>query len=431
MNKTDLQGRLAFYREHLYETIMPFWLGRSIDKEHGGYFTCFNSQGDQLISTDKYVWSQGRMVWLLAKLAELEDDPAEYLTLAKAGYEFLRDHSFLPSGHSAFLLTREGVPKEPFKDQGYDISTYADCFVVLGFAKYAAMQRDIEAFDLALKLYDSITDRYERNEFLTNPEPLPEGYRAHGIPMILLNTSEELLSAAETLQHPSEDHVANWYHRFAGDLMENFIDKDGTIRELIHATLDADTHLLSRYVNPGHSLEDMWFLMHYAIRAGGDRKQEIIDLACQVVKRMFQLGWDTEHGGLHHFVDAEGGKPKGELGLFADHPLTKKVLEGWSDKLWWVHSEAVYVTLLGYTLTGDADLRELYEKIHDYTFRTFPHPDPTVGEWIQIRDRQGQPMEKVVALPVKDPFHISRNLILLIALLENTIWILGDEENGA
>jgi N-acylglucosamine 2-epimerase len=105
------------------------------------------------------------------------------------------------------------------------------------------------------------------------------------------------------------------------------------------------------------------------------------------------------------------------VGKFANHPLTKKLLGGWSDKLWWVHSEAVYVTLLGYELTGKDGLKRLYDQVHAYTFDTFPHPDPALGEWIQIRDRQGQPMDKVVALPVKDPFHITRNLLFLIELL--------------
>ncbi|NLL47447.1 MAG: N-acylglucosamine 2-epimerase [Firmicutes bacterium] len=421
MNKTELQERLAFYHDHLYQDVLPFWLTRSMDTEYGGYFTCFNSHGDQLVSTDKYVWSQGRMVWLLAKLAELEADTAEYLNLAQGGYEYLRDHSFLPSGHSAFLLTRDGRPKEPLEGQGYEFSTYADCFVVLGFAKYASEQADLEALELALKLYGTIVDRYESREFLTNPEPLPEGYRAHGIPMILLNTSQELLMAARKLNHVDAEGVLANCHRLAADLMGNFIGPDGTIRELIHDSLDADTYLLSRYVNPGHSLEDMWFLMRYAMELGGERKEEIIDLACQVVRRSFELGWDHEYGGLYHFVDAKGGPPQGELGAFADHPLTKKVLDGWDDKLWWVHSEALYTTLLGYLLTGQEDLKELYEQVHAYTFQTFPHPDPAIGEWIQIRDRQGRPMEKVVALPVKDPFHISRNLILLIELLCRTI----------
>ncbi|HBG00743.1 MAG TPA: N-acylglucosamine 2-epimerase [Firmicutes bacterium] len=411
--------RLLFYQEHLDKNILPFWLKNGIDQQYGGYFTCFNNYGNELVSTDKYAWSQGRMVWLLAKLAEMEADPKEYLALAQMGYAFLRDRSFLPSGHSAFLLTRDGTPKEASPGQGYATSTYADCFVVLGFAKYAAISGDKEALEQALRLFDSIIDRYKRREFRTDPEPLPAGYRAHGIPMILLNVSQELLDAAEELAHPSVEHIASWCHHLAKEIVEDFIGQDGIIKELVHATKDEDTCILGRYVNPGHSLEDMWFLMHYAQRLAKEREDEIFDLACSVIERAFELGWDDRYGGLYHFVDASGGQPQGELGAFADHPLTEKLLGGWSDKLWWVHSEAVYVTLLGYTLTGRDSLKELYNRVHDYTFRIFPHPDAQIGEWIQIRDRQGQPMEKVVALPVKDPFHIARNLILLIELLRS------------
>jgi N-acylglucosamine 2-epimerase len=41
-----------------------------------------------------------------------------------------------------------------------------------------------------------------------------------------------------------------------------------------------------------------------------------------------------------------------------------------------------------------------------------------VGEWIQIRNRKGEPEEKVVALPVKDPFHVTRVFIHIINCLE-------------
>jgi N-acylglucosamine 2-epimerase len=40
-----------------------------------------------------------------------------------------------------------------------------------------------------------------------------------------------------------------------------------------------------------------------------------------------------------------------------------------------------------------------------------------VREWLQIRTRDGAPQDKVVALPVKDPFHITRNLVLILELL--------------
>ena len=49
-------------------------------------------------------------------------------------------------------------------------------------------------------------------------------------------------------------------------------------------------------------------------------------------------------------------------------------------------------------------------------------------EWIQIRTREGYPQEKVVALPVKDPYHIIRNVILIIELLEERVK--ENNENG-
>jgi len=58
-----------------------------------------------------------------------------------------------------------------------------------------------------------------------------------------------------------------------------------------------------------------------------------------------------------------------------------------------------------------------HDKLFDYTFTTFPNPDPDIREWIQIRRRDGAPQDKVVALPVKDPYHITRNLILILELL--------------
>jgi N-acylglucosamine 2-epimerase len=95
----------------------------------------------------------------------------------------------------------------------------------------------------------------------------------------------------------------------------------------------------------------------------------------------------------------------------------------WDTKLWWVHSEAIYTTALSYTLSGSDEMRAWFERVWDYAFRVFPHPDPAVGEWIQIRDRRGEPLDRVVALPVKDPYHITRNLLQVIELGENAAGI--------
>lgn len=64
-------------------------------------------------------------------------------------------------------------------------------------------------------------------------------------------------------------------------------------------------------------------------------------------------------------------------------------------------------------------MRRLHDVVHAYAFATFPNPDGAVGEWIQIRDRRGRPLDKVVGLPVKDPYHLTRNLLLLVELLHD------------
>jgi N-acylglucosamine 2-epimerase len=143
----------------------------------------------------------------------------------------------------------------------------------------------------------------------------------------------------------------------------------------------------------------------------------IISEAAQIIKRAFEIGWDREYGGLLLLADQDGGPPTGSVAGLEDERMAQKVQADWGSKLWWVHSEALYTTLLAWKLTGDDEFATFYRRVFDYTFRTFPNPDPAVGEWIQIRDRQGRPEQRVVALPVKDPFHIIRNVAQIIDLL--------------
>ena len=101
-----------------------------------------------------------------------------------------------------------------------------------------------------------------------------------------------------------------------------------------------------------------------------------------------------------------------------EHEMVRKLRSNWSNKLWWPHSEAIYALPLAYEKLRDERLADWFRKVHNYTLATFPNPDRGIGEWIQIRDRQGKPESKVVALPVKDPFHIVRALALALPVLE-------------
>ncbi len=54
--------------------------------------------------------------------------------------------------------------------------------------------------------------------------------------------------------------------------------------------------------------------------------------------------------------------------------------------------------------------------MHEWSLSYFPMPE--VGGWRQRLDRPGNPRTEVVALPVKDPFHLLRTAILAVQLLE-------------
>ena len=414
MEKRFREQSLQFYHDHLFNNIMRFWLNNAIDYEDGGYYTCFNVTGEKLISTDKYVWSQGRFIWVLSKLAELTGEHDKYLSLAKLGVDFLRKNCFLENGNCAFLLTKTGEKKESIPGAGYDTSFYVDYFVTLGFSKYAELTKDKEILELALDTYDSLCDRVNKGTFRSEPYPVPKGYKAHAVPMITFSTDQALVKALAVFEHERTEEIRKRITYYIQDIMDNFV-KDGYILEMIAEDNKPVDSILGSYINPGHTLEDMWFMLHYAIEKD-DRG--LIQRAVDLSKNAFKIGWDKEYGGLFQYVGLRGGRPVGKIDGLENDKMVKKLENDWDNKLWWVHSEALYTLLLEYELTGDESLLNYYKQVYDYTFKTFPNPNREVGEWIQIKDRQGKPVQKVVALPVKDPFHITRNLILLIELLK-------------
>ena len=77
------------YEKELRENCLPFWLNNSIDKEFGGYFSCLNRDGS-VFDTDKFIWLQGREVWLFAMLYNNLEKNQEWLDTAIGGAEFLK-----------------------------------------------------------------------------------------------------------------------------------------------------------------------------------------------------------------------------------------------------------------------------------------------------------------------------------------------------
>lgn len=413
----DTGSLSAFYKAHVEQVLLPFW-ARAVDHEYGGVFTCFDNTGKELLSRDKYTWSQGRFLWLWAKIADmigegkLEGERAHFVNHLHKTAVFLEQNVFLDNGNCAFLLTENGDKKEYLPGIGFDTSIYADCFVVLGLAKYAVFAGDVNRFERAGELYARIRNRLKKGAFRSEPYPVPEGFRPHSISMIMLNVSQEMAEGAEKLSHPDSRKLFQHSLDYMGEIMDNFYLENHRIIEMLPADPADQNTLLARHVNPGHAIESMWFVMHTAKEAG---YPDIISKAAAAIEKALEVGWDAEYGGLYRFTDRTGGRPKGEE---TSHAYEQLISDTWDMKLWWPHSEALYATLLAYRLTGEDSMRKYYRSIEKYVFETFPNPDEKTGEWIQIRDRKGKPLNKIAALPVKDPFHILRNMLLIIDLLQ-------------
>ncbi|GAA4898125.1 AGE family epimerase/isomerase [Tessaracoccus lubricantis] len=389
-------------RSHLLDEILPFWIPNSIDRTFGGYFTCYDNRG-QFVSDAKYTWSQGRFIAVCSMLAQaardgsLPLDADELISDAIRGAEFLYKYAIRPDFTTHYVLERSG---EPAGQQ--TPSVYADCFAAMGFARVAQVSEDPRWYKLAEKILHAATETSRLPEIPTAPYQLPRNVRPYGVSMILLNVELDMAAARAALGMERQDDALK---RAVEDVW-SFARSDGLYNEVLSEELDPAS-LLKRHRTPGHSLEGLW-MMALALEEGATIEAQIVEQAVALC----ELGWDDQFGGILRYTDAEGGPPHGSLlGI----PYEDLVRRTWATKLWWVHSEATWTTALLAHRSGDQRLIQWRNRIWDYTRATFPARGEG-KEWIQIRDRRGHPLDEVVALPLKDPYHLIRNLLQVIEL---------------
>lgn len=429
-----------FYREHLERVILPFWLERTLDEERGGLFNCVDDVTGDRVSDDKFVWSQARWAWTAAHAARMAErgllsvDADRLRRHARQTADFLLEHAFLPSGNVAYLLSAAGEKKEFLPGKGHDISFYADCFVSLALSGVARASEERAYLERSLEIYDGVKRRLVGGDVRSEPYPLPPGTRAHGWPMIMLNVAQELERALKAFGDERAGRLASDALTLMDDILENFVRPDGLVREVL-VTGD-ETSLLATHVTPGHAIESMWFVLEQAV---AHRRHDAVATAVRVIEASFAAGWDPEFGGLFRYIVPAGpnddsGRARAPGGAAdatvaprgpANGPFEQLIVDTWDGKIWWPHSETLYAALLAAEVASDdaagAALRTIHDRTFGYVFATFPNPDESVGEWIQVRDRRGEPLTKVMGLPVKDPYHVTRNLLLAVELLDEGV----------
>ena len=376
------------YRTTLLENILPFWLNHGLDKEHGGMFTGLDRDGS-LLETDKSIWFQGRALWSFSEAARQFAKQDESREACDSLVAFIEQYGFDPSdGRMYFRVSREGKPV--VKRIRY---IFSETFAIIGFASYSRAFGKKEYADKAYALFQTVLTTLESPDILV--PKFERASKGFGVPMILLNTAQELREACP--EHAQELTL------FIDGLIEE-IEKYFVRPELeIVVEQCADNgaleleHFEGRLLNPGHAIEGAWFIIREAKYRSND--SSLMDLGTKMLDWMWKVGWDAEKKGIIYFRDALGKSPT----------------EYWHDmKFWWPQCEATIANLMAYSITGKKHYLAQFSEVDQYIKANFL--DKEFGEWYGYLHHDNTLSTPLKGNMYKGPFHIPRMYLVCESL---------------
>ena len=355
----------AAYHDELLNDCLPFWFPRCVDAEADGFLHCRDRDGS-LLDTDKAVWAQGRMAWMLLTLYNTVAPRSEWLAWAESGLRFLERHCFDAEGRMYFHVTRDG---RPLRQRRY---AFSEAFAAIAWAAHARASGDESSVRKARQLFE----RFNRWNY--TPGLMPAKFtdvrpsRSLGPRMITLVTAQE-----RERNLGADPETRRWLDRSIEEIRRWFVKPDlECVMETVGLDGEIIDHFDGRTLNPGHAIEAAWFLMHEGKHR---RDNDLVQLGCTIFDWMWARGWDAEYGGFYSFRDVYG----------------KPVQEYWQDmKFWWLHNEAMIASLLAWQLTGRERYARRHAQVRDWTQAHFADPD--FGEWYGYLHRDG-----TVSVPLK------------------------------
>lgn len=377
-----------FYRDTLIDNVVPFWFPRAIDGKCGGYLHCLDADGT-VIDTDKSIWAQGRMAWMLLTMFNTLAPEPQWLEWGKHGLDFLMKYGSDPEdGRMYFHVTREG---QPIRKRRY---AYSESFAAIACAAMFRATQDEHWKERATQLFD----QYLSWNF--TPGRMPAKFCATR-PMTGIGPRMIAIATAQSLRSDLSYDASyqGCIDRMIDEIERLFVKHDlQAVLESVAEDGSIVDHFDGRTLNPGHSIEAAWFVLEEAKHQGDAR---LTKLGCQMVDYSWHQGWDHEYGGLYYFRD------------LYDRP----VQEYWHDmKFWWPHNEAIIATLFAHQMSDDEKYAKWHQQVHDWSFQHFA--DAQHGEWFGYLHRDGRLSNTIKGGMWKSFFHYPRMLWKCWSLLE-------------
>lgn len=389
----NLEKYRQLIRSHLLEDVMQFWQNSDlIDKVNGGYYTSVDRFG-KLYNTDKSVWFQGRCLWTYSALINKYGYNPIWVENAKTGKAFLEKYCTDTDERMFFTVTKDG---KPLRKRRY---FFSESFYCIAMAEYGNAMNDIESLNKAEKCFEMMNMIYKNPDsdpYKITPKSYPtRKERSAAYAMVMLSTSQILRRCISQ----KAEHYSKIVKSICNDIIKYHYKED--MKCVLETVFDDGSFIdnpTGRTVNPGHSCENVWFLMNEAIYSDDS---DLMQKALNILDWSLELGWDDKFGGIYYFRDI--------------YNMPSDQLE-WDMKLWWVHNEAMIACLTAYGITKQQKYFDMFERILQYCLQNFH--DKQYGEWYGYLHRDNTVSHTQKGTLWKGPFHLPRSLMICDTLLE-------------
>ncbi len=378
-------------REHLQQSIIPFWKSLR-DDTYGGYY---GYVGYDLTVDERAVKGcilNSRITWFFAN-AYLTLGDESLISEARHGFEFMKEFCLDKENGGVFWsVTYDGKPEDTTKH------TYNQAFSIYALSAYYDATKDEESIRIAEELYELIEEKCR------NKGGYLEAFDRQFYPMENDKLSENGVIAdrtMNTLLHVFESYTEFYRVTKKKEVKERLEWMMDIIAEKIYnpklhrqeVFFDLDYHTLIDLHSYGHDIETAW-LVDRGVEIVGNPEYEA--KMTPITKDLTRQIYET---------------------AYKSHSLSNECEKGIvdTDRVWWVQAEAVVGFLNGYQKDKDrSEYLKAAEDIWQY-IKTYLIDTREGSEWYWLLDREGRPYEdKPIVEPWKCPYHNGRMCIEVI-----------------
>lgn len=412
----------VFFQKHSLDP----WYPASIDSQFGGYLTRFNHRWEPEDPQMKMLVTQSRLVWTASHASAYVDDPESMVAYARHGYEFLRDYMWdKEHGGFYTLVDRQGNPSTENYGRIIKQS-YGNAFAIYALAAYAAASGDRDALKFATETfewldghaYDPVHGGYF-NYMERDGTPLTDGLNR--TPPKDQNSSIHLLEAFTELYHICPNPTVGVRLEELLELIRDTIRVDPGYLTLYSTAdwkpvsyRDSTEDVRSRnyrfdHVSFGHDVETAFLLLEASDALALEDDTLTLKYAKQMVDHALATGWDGVNGGFY------------DGGYYLSDDAEMTILR--DTKNWWAQAEGLNSLMIMAKLFPDERDKylEYFMKLWDY-IKTHQIDQEYNGwfEWGQ--DTSPQTRQNLKGNIWKTNYHDGRSMMALIYGFSDNNW---------